>query len=181
LGVRGSAGHQISPTSEIPRALTDAAIRSAERGPKPYKMHDEDGLFLVVTPAGGRWWRLKYRFERREKLLALGTYPEVPLKRAREKRDEARRLVADGRDPAAQRRAEKRALVSSFEAVALEWMEQKTPTWTPDHATIVRRLLERDIFPWIGSRPVAILHAADVLDCLRRIQRRGALETAHRA
>jgi integrase len=162
-------------------ALTDSAIRSAEPGPKPYKMYDADGLFLVVTPSGGRWWRFKYMFERREKQLSLGTYPDVPLKRAREKRDEARRLVADGLDPAAQRRAERRALVSSFEAVALEWLEQKTPTWTPDYATIVRRLLERDVFPWIGSRPVATLHAADVLDCLRRIQRRGALETAHRA
>lgn len=162
-------------------ALTDSAIRSAEPGPKPYEMYDGDGLFLVVTPAGGRWWRFNYLFERREKQLSLGTYPDVPLKRAREKRDGARRMVADGLDPAAQRRAEKRARVSSFEAVALEWLEQKTPTWTHDYATIVRRLLARDIFPWIGSRPVASLHRADVRDCLRRIQRRGALETAHRA
>jgi integrase len=122
-------------------------------------MYDEDGLFLVVAPTGGRWWRFLYRFERREKVLALGTHPDVPLKRAREKRDEARWMVADGHDPGAKRRAEKRALVSSFAAVALEWMEQKTATWTPDYATIVRRLLERDIFPWIGSRPVATRRA----------------------
>lgn len=161
--------------------LSDKQIRTRKASTKIVKLFDGGGLFLQVMPSGGRWWRFRYRFNGVEKQLSFGVYPDVPLKRAREKRDEARRLVADGIDPAAKRREQRRANACTFEAVALEWLVQRTGTWSEEYGLHVRRVFDRDIFPWIGSRPVATLHAADVLDCLKRIQRRGALETAHRA
>ncbi len=161
-------------------ALTEFQIRAAKPGDKPIKLYDRGGLFMVVSPAGGRWWRFKYHFDRVEKQLSLGVYPEITLKRARERRDEARRLVAEGFDPGAKRRAEKRAQDDTFEAVALEWLEQRTGTWSEEYSANIKRLMERDVFPWVGSKPIATLHAADVLDCCKRVQRRGALETAHR-
>ena len=103
--------------------LSDTRIRTAKARERPYKLFDERGLFLLVTPAGGRLWRLRYRMAGVEKLLALGVYPDVPLKRAREKRDEARRLIADGIDPNAQRKAERGAQAQTFEAVAAEWLD----------------------------------------------------------
>lgn len=178
--------------------LTDTAVRNAKPGmkpakgaepakptTKPYRLSDERGLYLEVTPAGGKYWRFKYRFEGIEKRLALGVFPDVPLKMARERRDEARKLLADGIDPSEHRKATKSAradrAANSFEVVAREWFGKMAPTWNAAHGDRIIRRLERDIFPWIGGTPVADVAAPELLAVLRRIEGRGALETAHRA
>lgn len=165
--------------------LTDTAIRNAKPGAKPAKMFDDRGLFLIVTPSGGKWWRLKYRFNDKEKLLSLGIYPDVGLKDARERRDIARKLLADGIDPSENRKAQKTAKVeraaNSFEVVAREWFAKYEPTWAKDHGNRTIRRFERDIFPWIGGRAIADVTAPELLGAVRRIEKRGALETAHRA
>jgi integrase len=166
-------------------ALTDSAIRNAKPSEKPRKLADEKGLFLLISPSGGKWWRLKYRFGGKENLLSLGTYPEVGLKDARERRDAARKLLADGIDPSANRKATKAAkgeqAANSFEVVAREWYAKFSQTWNENHGTRIIRRLERDIFPWIGSKPIAEVSAPDLLATVRRIENRGAMETAHRA
>jgi len=165
--------------------LTDTAIRNAKPGEKPVKLADEKGLFLLIAPAGGKWWRLKYRFGGKEKLLSLGTYPEVSLKEARTKRDEARKLLVQGIDPGEQRKAQKAAQVdrgaNSFEVVAREWYAKQAPTWAANHGDRIIRRLERDMFPWLSGRPIAEINAPELLAVLRRIENRGAVETAHRA
>lgn len=182
--------------------LTDTAIRNAKPGmtpagkltTKPYKMGDSGGLYLEVTPTGGKYWRLKYRIGGKEKRLSLGVYPDVPLatpkgqdriKGARELRDEARKLLAAGVDPSDHRKASNAAradrAANSFEIVAREWYGKLAPTWNAAHGDRIIRRLERDVFPWIGGRPVAEVAAPELLAVLRRIEARGALETAHRA
>lgn len=161
-------------------ALTEMTIRNAKAPEKPVKLYDAGGLLLLVTPAGGKWWRLKYRFEGKEKMLSLGTYPETGLKAAREKRDEARKLLSQGIDPSAERRATKTAASETLEAVYREWMEKFSPRWSASHKENVCRHLEKNALPWIGARPIAELKAADVLAVLRRIEARGALESTHR-
>jgi len=165
--------------------LTDIAIKSAKAGNKPAKIFDERGLFLLVTPAGGKWWRLRYRFNDKEKLLSLGVYPDVGLKDARARRDEARKLLANGVDPGEYRKVTKAAKVertaNSFESIAREWLTKYAPTWTSEHANRIIRRFERDVFPWLGDKPVLDLKAPELLAVLRRIEERGALETAHRA
>jgi integrase len=166
-------------------ALNDVAIRNAKPGIAPAKLFDERGLFLLVTPAGGRWWRLKYRFEGKEKLLSLGVYPDVSLKAARERRDEARKLLADGIDPSQHRQATKAVRVeraaNSFEVCAREWFAKQQATWVPSHAERIIRRFERDVFPKLGGCPIADIKPKDLLVVIRRIEARGALETAHRA
>lgn len=163
--------------------LNDPAIKAAKPADKPKKLFDEKGLFLLVKPTGAKLWRVKYRFGGREQLLSLGAYPETTLKQAREKRQKIREQVAAGIDPSAARQAAKAALAGegSFEALAREWYQQFSPGWTPEHAGRVWRRLEADLFPWLGERPVKELEAPELLACLRRIQARGALESAHRA
>ncbi|OGA13752.1 MAG: integrase [Betaproteobacteria bacterium RIFCSPLOWO2_02_FULL_63_19] len=165
--------------------LTDKAVRNAKPAGKPVKVFDEKGLFLLVMPAGGKWWRLKYRFGGKEKLLALGTYPDTGLKDAREQRDEARGMLAKGIDPSEQRKASKAAgdarNANSFEAVAREWFAKFSPRWALTHSSKIISRLERDIFPWIGGRPITDVRAPELLACLRRIESRGAGDTAHRA
>lgn len=161
--------------------LTNAAITAARPKQKPYKLADGGGLYLLVVPGGGRWWRLKFRVDGSEKLLSLGVYPAVSLKQARERRDEARRDLANGIDPGAKRRSERDSAGDSFEAIAREWFEKFSPSWVPGHSGKLIRRLELYIFPWLGSRPIAKITAPDLLSCLRRIESRGALETAHRA
>ena len=158
--------------------LTETTIKQLQRAAKPYKRFDEKGLYLIVTPDGGRWWRFKYRLAGREKLLSLGTWPDVPLRRAREKRDEARRLVADGVDPSAERQAKRAAQVETFEALAREWRAKQR--YSPKTAVKADWLLEDLIYPFIGSRQVREITAPDVLAVLRRLEHRGKLETAHR-
>jgi integrase len=166
-------------------ALTDTAIRALKPGEKPVKVADEKGLFLLVTPNGGKWWRLKYRFGGKEKLLSVGTYPDVGLKDARTRRDEARKLLADGIDPGENRKVQKAAKVeraaNSFEVVAREWFAKHSPNWAATHADKIIQRLEKDVFPWLGGRPIAEIAAPEILSCLRRIEGRGALDTAHRA
>ncbi|MCP5180214.1 MAG: integrase arm-type DNA-binding domain-containing protein [Pseudomonadales bacterium] len=165
--------------------LTDAAIRTSKPREKAYKLFDGRGLYLEVAPSGGRWWRLKYRVAGKEKRLSLGVYPEVGLKEARNRCDQMRRLVADGVDPAVQRRAFKQhqmlASSSCFEQVAREWFAKFSPGWASSHSVRIIRRLERDVFPWIGTLDVGEISAPDLLAVLRRIEGRGAVETAHRA
>ncbi|MEW6489347.1 MAG: integrase arm-type DNA-binding domain-containing protein [Thermodesulfobacteriota bacterium] len=165
--------------------LTDTAIRNAKPATKPRKLSDERGLYLEVAPSGGKWWRLKYRFGGKEKRLSLGVYPDVGLKDARDRRDDARKLLANGIDPGAVRKAEKAAgtvrAANSFEVVAREWYAKFSPGWVPSHGGRILRRLEKDVFPWIGARPVAEVAAPELLRVVRRIESRGALETAHRA
>ncbi len=173
--------------------LTDTAIRNAKPGitaagkttDKPYKMGDAGGLYLEVAPSGGKWWRLKYRHGGKEKRLSLGVYPDVGLKDARQRRDEARKLLANDIDPAENRKATKAAKVeragNSFEVIAREWYAKNSPNWAENHGKRIIQRFERDLFPWIGGRPIAEITAPELLAVLRRIEDRGAVETAHRA
>lgn len=160
--------------------LTEAAVKAARATEKPRKLFDERGLFLLINPNGSRLWRLKYRIENREKLLAIGAYPDVGLKRAREKRDEARKLIADGIDPSAKRQAEKVAAAETFEAVGREWMELQRQRLTPGTFERNLRFLEDCLFPYLGRSPVAKIKAPELLSTLRRVESRGHHETAHR-
>ena len=165
--------------------LTNITILKAKPTDKPVRLFDGGGLYLEISPAGGKLWRLKYRFNGKEKRLALGIYPDVSLARAREKRHEARSLLADGNDPSENRKAQKAAradrAANSFEVVAREWFAKFKPNWVEAHSDKVIRRLERDMFPWIGAKPIADVGAPDLLACLRRIENRGTVETAHRA
>jgi integrase len=160
--------------------LNDTKVRSAKSREKAFKLSDERGLFLLVMPTGSRLWRLKYRLNGREKLISLGAYPDVTLKRAREKRDAARRLIADGVDPSVQRKAERAALAQSFEGVAKEWLELQTKSLTPETISILSARLDSGLYPYIGSRPISAITAQELLGALRRIEARGRHETAHR-
>ncbi|MDR0234185.1 MAG: integrase arm-type DNA-binding domain-containing protein, partial [Zoogloeaceae bacterium] len=165
-------------------ALSDAAIRGAKPKNKPYKMYDEKGLYLEVSPAGGKLWRLKYRFAEREKLLALGRYPDVGLKEARERRDDARKLLANSQDPGELKKMQKAAIrasdANSFEAVAREWFGRWRMDKAESHAKKIIARLESDVFPWIGKTAVSGITAPLVLSVLRRIESKGAFDTAHR-
>ncbi|MDE0250343.1 MAG: integrase arm-type DNA-binding domain-containing protein [Gammaproteobacteria bacterium] len=165
-------------------SLSNTSIRNAKADEKSRKLFDGGGLYLEVTPRGGKWWRLKYRFEGKEKRLSLGVYPDVTLKDARTRRDEARKLLVNGVDPSEQRKAEKAAraneAANSFEALAREWFAKRASIWSPSHATRVISQLEGDVFPWIGPRPITRITAPQLLETLRRIEQRGALETAYR-
>ncbi len=165
-------------------ALTSAAIKSAKAGEKARKMFDGGGLYLEIPPRGRKRWRLKFRFRGKENRLSLGVYPDVPLKRARELRDDARRLLADGIDPSEQRKALKDAsahrAANSFEVVAREWFASRSDSWKPSHSTKVLARLEQNVFPWIGTVPVGGVSAPELLKTIRRIEERGALESAHR-
>ncbi len=164
--------------------LTDTAIRNANPADKARKLFDGGGLYLEVAPSGGKWWRLKYRYGGKEKRLSLGVYPDVSLKDARERRDEARKLLANDIDPSEHRQAQKAAkedrVANSFEVVAREWHAKHLPSWTDKHAETIIRRLEMNVFPWLGGKPVADITAPQLLQVIRRIEERGALETAHR-
>jgi integrase len=181
--------------------LTDktikAALKAAEVSGKARKLSDGAGLVLEARPTGAGWWRLRYWIDSKEGMLSLGTYPEIGLRQARGKRDDARKLIAAGGDPSAARKSDKaermqareaQALVDAglpcpgtFEHVAREWLttvhEAKV---SPGHAKRTRIRLEQDAFPWIGRRPLGELEAPEILQCLRRVEARGAIETAHR-
>jgi integrase len=159
--------------------LSDTAIRNAKAKDTPYKLADEKGLYALINQAG-KYWRFDYRFEGKRKTLAFGVYPDVPLKDAREKRDEARRKIAAGIDPGAERKATKTAQAETFEAIAREWFEKVSRTWTAGHAENVLTRLEQNIFPWLGARPIRDITAPDLLTALRRTEERGAPETARR-
>lgn len=164
--------------------LTDAAIRTAKPQDKPYKLADGEGMYLEVAPAGGKWWRLKYRIDGKEKRLSLGTYPDTGLKEAREKRADARKLLAAGIDPGAHRKATKASRVAehtnTFATVAREWYTKKASTWELITARKELSRMEKDLLPWLGDRPLSAITAPDLLAVLRRIEERGAKDTAHR-
>ena len=165
--------------------LSNTAIANAKAGEKPYSLTDERGLSLQIQPAGGKWWRFRYRFIGKAKMISFGVYPDVSLKDARERRDAARKLLADGVDPGENRKVQKAAKVeraaNSFEAIAREWFVKHQPTWAASHADKIIKRLENDVFPWLGGKPVAEITAPDVLTVLRRIEGRGTNDTAHRA
>lgn len=174
-------------------ALSELEIRNAKPNIKPngeatdgpYRMSVGRGLYLEVAPAGGKWWRLKYRFGGKEKRLALGTYPKVGLKLAKKRCEEAHNLLDNGIDPGLNRKVQKAATAeratNSFEVVAREWIAKYTPTWAASHTSKITRRLEMYVFPWLGGRPIAEITAPELLSVARRIENKGAAESAHRA
>ena len=164
--------------------LTDSAVRAFKPGLKQYRVADGGGLSLVIHPQGGKYWRQRYRrpVSGRAADLALGTYPDVTLRTARERSLEARRLLADGIDPGHQKKARKRAEsgADTLEAVAREWHEHKKGGWSDNYAECVIRRLEINVFPWLGDYPVDKITASALLEVLRRVEARDAIETAHR-
>lgn len=171
-----------------PMALTDTKIRATRATDKPVKLFDGGGLYLLVNPNGSRWWRLKYRFNGRERGISFGVFPDVPLKAAREKRDEARRLLAAGTDPSERRQIAKIERSNTFASVADEWLtlQAKPPAHSPRAplapvtAAKTRWMLETFLVPEIGAKPIGELTAPDLLAALRKIEKRGTHETAHR-
>ena len=165
-------------------ALTSLAVKQAQPAGKTKRLYDERGLYLEISPAGGKWWRLKYRFAGKEKRLSLGVYPDISLKEARAARDEARRLIAQGVDPSARRKEISRQRVvdaeNSFEVVAREWFQKQAPIWSDIHQKNVISKLEKNIFPYLGHDTVAAVSAPNLLRVLRKIEERGAIETPHR-
>ena len=166
-------------------SLTNTAIKNVRPKGKTFKISDEKGLYLEIAPRGGKWWRFKYRFEGREKRLSLGVYPDVSLGPARKRRDEQRSLLADGIGLGENRKAKKAAgaerKANTFEVVAREWLASHLSKWSKSNAAKTSSLFERDIFPWIGKRPIAEVTSPELLRLLRRTEERGAIETAHRA
>ena len=164
--------------------LTDVGIRKAKPRTKTYKMADGGGLFLQVQPNGSKYWRLFYRFEGKQKLLALGVYPDVSLLLARERREAARKLLATGIDPGENRKVIKKAKLegseNSFEVVAREWLAFYMKNKVASHREKVIRRFERFLFPWLGSKPIADITPPQVLEAVKRIEKLGSLETAHR-
>ncbi|MDA3858351.1 MAG: integrase arm-type DNA-binding domain-containing protein [Roseovarius sp.] len=184
-------------------ALTDPAIKAKKPASKAFKFYDEKGLYLLIQPSGGKWWRFDYRFDGKRKTLSMGTYPEVNLKQARTYRDEARKLVANGTDPAELRKAEKNiiseskrdeaeaakiealiqageALPGSFEAIALEWYDKHESGLAVTYKKTVIARLRGDVFPYMGQTPINEVAASEVLRTLKRIEDRGVVETARR-
>ena len=191
LGVHSGGTNLIPPNwippllnGEVAMPLTAKQVSSAKPRDKDYKLSDEKGLYLLVTKTGARYWRLKYRFSKKEKLLALGVYPEVSLKEAREGRDAARQLVADNIDPSAQKKSQQLAQAesseNSFERIALEWFETKMNDKTENYQKRILRSLQRDLFPYIGPRAISEIKPLEILNALRKVEGRGAIETAHR-
>lgn len=164
--------------------LTDTTCKNAKAKDKPYKLADEKGMFLLVNPNGSKYFRLKYRIDGKEKLLALGVYPQISLKQAREKRDEAKQQLADGIDPNDNKKAVKLAkadsAANSFEVLAREWFERNMSDKSESHQKRTLGMLERDVLPFLGSKPIADIKAPELLATLRRIEERDAVESAHR-
>ncbi|MBU4261002.1 MAG: tyrosine-type recombinase/integrase [Proteobacteria bacterium] len=165
-------------------SLSDTAIRNAKPKEKPYKITDGKGLYLLVTKSG-RYFRFDYRFGGKRLTLALGVYPDMTLKVAREKHGEARQQLANGIDPGQFKKSiknmDKARAANSFEAVAREWFFKKSPVWAESHSLKIIARLEQDIFPWLGGKPINEVTAPDLLAALRRVESRGAVDTAHRA
>jgi len=166
-------------------ALSDTAVRSAKPTDKAYKLSDEKGLFLLVHPNGSKYWRQKFRFDGKEKMLALGVYPDTSLKEARERRDEARKQLANGIDPSQHRKVTKAIretiVANSFEVICREWLEYKRSNIEEAQYKKALARLEKDVLPWLGNCPISEISAPEILSVLRRIDARGARYTAHKA
>jgi hypothetical protein len=164
--------------------LTDTQCRKAKPREKAYKISDSKGLYLYVTPAGGKSWRWKYRIGTTEKRLVLGSYPDVSLERARDLRDDARTMKSEGLDPALERKALKARRqveqATTFRSVAEAWHERQKPTWRPRHADAVLRQMKNDVFPAIGELPIRSVTSGHVLQLLKKVEERGAVDRAHR-
>ncbi|HTP65420.1 MAG TPA: integrase arm-type DNA-binding domain-containing protein [Geobacteraceae bacterium] len=163
--------------------LSDLQVKNAKTAPKAYKLFDGGGLFLLVTPVGGKLWYFKYRFAGKEKKLAFGAYPIITLAEARQRREEAKRLLASNVDPAEVRKSRKEELDAeqrTFERVALEWFAKNEPVWSFSHCNTVKRRLNHDIFPLFGNRPIAEIRRSDIISLLKGIEARGKVETAKR-
>lgn len=163
--------------------LSDMKVQKAKSKDKPVTLFDGGGLFLMITPTGGKLWRFKYRFDGKEKKLAFGSYPEISLLDARRRRDEARAQIAHGIDPGAVRKAQKQAKIEeteTFEIIAREWQEKFKSKWQEEYADKIMRRLELNVFPSIGLKPIKNIKAPELLAVLRRVESRDALELAHR-
>jgi integrase len=160
--------------------LTDSIIRKTQPKDRVFKLSDSGGLFLLFGPSGQRGWRFKYRVSGHEKLLSFGPYPTVSLAKARLKLRRAKALLLDGIDPSLKRKAEKHAGTDSFEAVAREWYGSHECRWADSYSDQIIRRFERDIFPWLGKKPIKKISPPEILTCLKRIEARGTRETAHR-
>lgn len=164
--------------------LSDIQVRNAKPKAKDVKLFDGQGLFLLVTPTGGKLWRFKFDYQGKSKLLALGVYPAVSLADARQRREDAKKLLANGINPSEVKKAQKAAIVAeaenAFEIVAREWHGKFSGQWSQGHADTTLQRLERDVFSWLGAKPVNEIKPVDILAVLRRVEGRGALETAHR-
>jgi len=161
-------------------SLTDVQIKALKPSAKPVRAFDGNGLYLEVTPSGGKLWRYKYRFGGKAKLLSIGKYPDVSLSGARKKHQEAREQLAAGLDPSAFKREQKLKQTKTFETVATEWWRAQKPKWTEAYANTLWRRLKNDILPWLKNRPIDEITTAELLSALRRVESRGAVDTAHR-
>lgn len=165
--------------------LTDTQIRNAKPKDKPYKLPKESGLCLIVNPNGAKYWRFMYSFGGQEKTISLGTYPLIPLNLARQRRDAARRLVAEGIDPSAQRRKDRQeqaaAEVDTFAAVVDRWEADEMTANSDEYRASIRRMLDRDVLPYIGTRPLIEIKTRELIAVFDRIRERGVEETARRA
>ena len=164
--------------------LTDTAAKQAKPKDKTYRLSDEKGMYLEVTPKGQKYWRMKYRIGGKEKRLSIGVYPATPLKKARQLREQARQHLSNGVDPSALKQVTKltniTAAANSFKRVALEWFSKQMPIWAENHWSKVERMMERDLFPYLGTRPLNEITPPELLAVLRKIESRGALESAKR-
>ncbi|MFB6225360.1 MAG: tyrosine-type recombinase/integrase [Candidatus Paceibacteria bacterium] len=161
-------------------SLTDTQIKGMKPKSKSYKVSDGNGLFLEINPSGSKLWRFKYRYNGKQKLLAIGKYPDITLKQARDKRQQARQQLADGLDPSQAKKEVKRSQEETFGTLAQEWFEKNENKWTADHAKTIWRRLEMNVLPWIKDRPIKEITTRELLGVLRRVEHRGAVETAHR-
>jgi integrase len=165
-------------------SLSDAAIRKCKPGLKPFKLSDGGGLFLLVQPSGSKWWRYKYRFAGKEKLLALGLYPDISLADARKRHSQARKLLAEGKDPSRVKQQAKRAATidgrNTFETIAREWHSKRSPQWSVSHADKILKRFEADLFRELGSVSIKEIGALELLDAVKKVENRGAVDTAHR-
>ncbi len=162
--------------------LTDTEVRNAKPKSAQYKLTDAEGMYLLVKPSGAKYWRLKYRYGGKEKVLALGVYPDVRLPDARKRRADAKASLADKRDPGFERKSEKLVAAfragNTFEGVAREWWETKRNGWSESHTQATLHRLEKELFPVLSGRPVAEIEAAELLGVIRVVEARGALELA---
>lgn len=165
-------------------ALTDITIKSAKPKDKPFKLSDGEGMYLLVTPTG-KYWRFDYRFLAKRKTLAIGVYPTISLADARERRNEARKLLANNVDPSESKVSERKEAIRNasitFEVVAREWHQKNTVKWSAKNTVRTLSLFERTIFPYIGKLPIADIKPSDLLETIQRIEKRGNIQTAHRA
>ncbi len=161
-------------------ALTDIKIKAAKPQEKPYKLSDSGGLYLLVNRNGSKYWRLKYRFAGKEKMLSIGVYPQITLAEARSHRDEAKKLLVQNKDPSEEKQLAKLekylSSESTFEAVAREWHKSKADRWSLRYRDEIIDTFEKDIFPYIGKRPIAEIKPLELLETLRKMEKRGALE-----